>query len=111
MNKTLGKGLALVLGMGIMAGCEYQENTAKPKPQAPELVEIAANECKDLCGGKICYEDIRTRVESGELTGYTIASEGFNNYTNLGGKMIVAGECVLYKLSNDMDSLVLEKLR
>lgn len=111
MNKTLGKGLALVLGMGIMAGCEYQENTAKPKPQAPEIIEIPANECKDLCGGKICYEDIKLRADSEEIAAYTIAAGGFDSYTNLNGRMIFADKCVFYKLSNDSKSLNLEKLR
>ncbi|MFA5888416.1 MAG: hypothetical protein WC852_06935 [Candidatus Nanoarchaeia archaeon] len=94
-----------------IAGLCCSGEEPKPKPQAPELVEIAANECKDLCGGKICYEDIWTRVNSGELEGYTIASEGFDNYTNLGGRMIIADKCVFYRLSVDKDSLVLEKLR
>ena len=111
MNKTLGNGLALVLGMGIMAGCEYQENTAKPMQNAPELVEIAANECKDLCGGKICYEDIRTDKSNTEIAGYTISYEGFEDYTCIGTRFILVNKCILYKLSNDKDSLVLEKLR
>lgn len=92
--------------------CSNEEPKAQPaKPQAPELVEIAANECKDLCGGKICYEDIKTDKSNTEMAGYTISYEGFEDYTCIGTRFILVNNCILYKLSNDIDSLVLEKLR
>jgi hypothetical protein len=90
--------------------CSSEEPKVQP-PKAPEIVEIAANECKDLCGGKICYEDIKTDKSKNEMAGYTISYEGFEDHTRIGSRFILVNNCILYKLSNDIDSLVLEKLR
>lgn len=110
MNKTLGKGLALVLGMGIMAGCEYQENTAKPA-QANPLIDITSGECKDVCGGKICYEVLKKSNNSNSPSRYAIESEGFEDYFVIGRRMIFADKCILFKIDASNDVLILEKLR
>lgn len=111
MNKTLGKGLALVLGMGIMAGCEYRESTAKPTPKAPETIEIAAGECKDVCGGKICYEVLGTYAGTDSPSRYAISHEGFGDYSVVGRNMIFADECILLRTKATSERLTLKKLR
>ncbi|MFH1066103.1 MAG: hypothetical protein V1734_06360 [Nanoarchaeota archaeon] len=91
--------------------CSNGEKNPVPPARVIEIVEIPANECREVCGGKICYEDIKLRANSGKIAAYTIAAEGFENYTSLDGRMIFAGKCVFYKLSNDIGAISLEKLR
>jgi len=101
--------LTLVALAGICCSSK-QENPVQPaKPN--EVIEIPANECREVCGGKICYEDIIMYLKPKMVRSYTIASEGFDNYTTLNERMIFADKCIFYKLSAKSDKLIIEKLR
>ncbi|HII15162.1 MAG TPA: hypothetical protein HA362_02520 [Nanoarchaeota archaeon] len=119
-KKALSQSLAALLAAGSMAiaGCELNEKPHAAAPKPHTFITIPAEECRPVCGGEICYGDVRYQAYRGRgteagivkaITGYTISQNGFDNWTILHTKMIIAGECVFYKLSAG-DELVLEQL-
>ncbi|MDD4878689.1 MAG: hypothetical protein PHO02_06695 [Candidatus Nanoarchaeia archaeon] len=102
MNKTL----AAIAAAGALAfGCQAEE---KPNHPAPEIIEIANGECRNICDGEICYEVMEKRDNSPKR--YAIEYGGFDNYSRIGERMIIAGSCILYQKEATSEKLMLEKL-
>lgn len=105
-------GLLALAGIAF-GGCETEE---KPKPtsnQPMDVLVIKENECKESCGGRICYENVAYRAINGQIQDtnrYTITLEGFNNVDKIGERFIIADECIFYRKSAGKE-LVMERLK
>lgn len=98
------------IGLLALAGVCCASDIENTKPaRAPEIIEIADGECKDVCGGKICYQVLERYPDSPKR--YAIDHEGFGDYTHIGRRMIIADGCILYKIGASNEALTLEKLR
>lgn len=79
-------------------------------------LEIPAEECRDTCGGTICYEDIvRMKTKSGDDDkpySYTISGGNFEDFNIIGNRMrlIVADGCIFYRVKTSNTRINLERL-